>query len=322
MRNKTEGNRMLKTRAEIKANARQAMKGRRGTCIGALVLMSIIVGMGSLFGYIPILGTLIVWATVVFIDWPLMVGVENLFIRVYKREQVAVDNIFAGFSGNYMRKVGGMAWMQLWMFIWALPAVIMLVVIIVTMFYAHFTGPGFLPSLSTVMFAIILVSPPFILLTVKSLSYSLTPFILADCPDVLATEALNISKRMTKGYKGHLAMFFLSWIVWFIPGVAVIIGGAVLSDGLGILTLMWLIVLVYIILVIVHINPYLYTSHAGYYIELKNKAIEDGIIEARELGIEEIVENTIENTQVEPMEIEDIIQDIDKVVEEIDQELS
>jgi len=313
---------MLKTRAEIKANARQAMKGRRGTCIGALVLMSVVIGVISFLGYIPILGILISFAAPIFITSPLVVGVENLFIRVYRREQVTVDNMFAGFSGNYMRKVGGMAWMQLWMLIWTIPAVVMVTILGVAMFYAYFTGPGPLPSLSSIMFAIILASPPFVLLTIKGLSYSLTPFILADCPEVLATEALNISKRMTKGYKGHLAMFFLSWIVWFIPGAALVIGGAVLLGVSGVLVLMVLTALAYLVLAIVHINPYLYTSHAGYYLELKNKAIEDGVIEARELGIEAIVENTVENAQIKPAEIEDIIQDIDKVVNEIDQELS
>ena len=65
--------------------------------------------------------------------------------------------------------VGGMAWMSLWVFLWTLIPVAGLVL-----------GP------------------------VKLYTYRLTPYILMTRPDVKATEAIQVSARETKGYRGKM----------------------------------------------------------------------------------------------------------------------
>jgi uncharacterized membrane protein len=97
---------------------------------------------------------------------------------------------------------------------------------------------------------------------VKSYAYMMMPYILADCPTVTAREALRLSRRMTKGHKGKLFVLTLSFIGW------------------GILT-----VLTFGILYIVYVGPYMHTTFAGFYIELRDKAFADGVITPAELGM-------------------------------------
>lgn len=51
---------------------------------------------------------------------------------------------------------------------------------------------------------------------VKSLSYALTPYILADRPDLRYNGAIELSMRMMQGYKAKLFWLLLSFIGWFI----------------------------------------------------------------------------------------------------------
>ena len=49
---------------------------------------------------------------------------------------------------------------------------------------------------------------------VKAYAYRLTPYILADCPRVSATGALEISMRMTQGHKWEIFVMELSFLGW------------------------------------------------------------------------------------------------------------
>ena len=91
----------------------------------------------------------------------------------------------------------------------------------------------------------------------------MTPYILADCPNVTATEALKLSMRMTAGHKGKLFVMHLSFIGWTL-----------------------LSALTCYILLIVHVGPYMNATLAGYYVELRDKALAEGIITPEELNPE------------------------------------
>jgi len=213
---------MLKSRQEIKAHAKAAMKEQRGVSILAPLVFIAIAIVGGLFGLIPAIGLLLVYATLFFIDFPLAVNLEGMFVKIYNREQTSVGEMFEKLQVNYLRKVGGMAWMTLFVFLW----------------FLLFFIPGF----------------------VKAIAYSMTPFILATCPNVKAKDALKLSMRMTKGHKGKLFVMMLSFIGWLL------LGGLTLH-----------------ILTVVFVMPYYYTTWAGYFTELKNNAIETGVISAEEL---------------------------------------
>ena len=213
----------MKSRLEIKALARDALREQRGAGILILLIFLLIVIAGSLLDHIPFIGSLLVLATVIFIDYPLAVNVEGAFIKIFNREKTGAGEIFDNLSVNYLRKAGGMLWMTLWVTLWTLLLVI----------------PG----------------------VIKSISYSMTGYILADCPNVTATEALKLSMRMTNGHKLELFIAGLSFIGWML---------------LSALTLG--------ILYIVYVGPYIHITFAGYYVGLRDKALDSGVIERSELA--------------------------------------
>ncbi|MCL2527126.1 MAG: DUF975 family protein [Defluviitaleaceae bacterium] len=218
---------MFRSRQEIKAHAKSAMKAQWGTSIAVILVFVLVVMAGVLVAFpflmrAPFVYMLIIWATIFFVDNPLVVNLEGVFIKIFNGERASVGELFSNLPVNYLRKVGGMAWMGLFTMLWTL----------------LFFIPGI----------------------VKGIAYSMTPFILADCPNVTAKEALKLSMRMTKGHKMELFVMYLSFIGWSM------LGG--LTFG---------------ILNIVFVNPYLYTTCAGYYVELKQRAIASGEINAQEL---------------------------------------
>lgn len=54
---------------------------------------------------------------------------------------------------------------------------------------------------------------------IASLGYSMAPYILAEHPEMKATDALKLSKQMMDGNKGKLFVLYLSFIGWYLLGV-------------------------------------------------------------------------------------------------------
>ena len=215
----------MKTRQEIKQLSKLAMAGQRGTSILILFVFMLVAGAGSSIGWfiglIPVIGWLISLA-ITCIIMVLQVNVERSFIKIYCEETTGVGEMFSELQVNFFRKLGGMWWMTLFVWLWSLLLII----------------PGI----------------------IKWIAYSMTPFILAECPNVTAKDALKISMRMTKGHKATLFVMMLSFIGWYL-----------LSS------------LTFGILGIFYVNPYFYTTYAGYYVELRDNAIATGAVSKAEL---------------------------------------
>lgn len=106
------------------------------------------------------------------------VGRVSLSLSVARRQKASVLQPYRSGAKNYLRKLGGMLWMALFIFLWSL----------------LFVVPGI----------------------IKAYSYRFTPYILADCPNVKARDALKLSMRMTDGIKGEIFLFDLSFLGWFV----------------------------------------------------------------------------------------------------------
>ena len=161
------------TRQEIKAIAKQVLKAKYWPIVGATVLAPLIIGVvGSV---LPVVGTV---AT--FFVMPLMCGLIYVLLAYLEERDTSIGDMFnVAFDGKYyMRRVGGMAWMSLFIFLWSLLFVI----------------PGI----------------------IKSLSYSLTPYILTRYPEVGAKEALKLSMSLMEGKKTELFVLTLSFIGWIL----------------------------------------------------------------------------------------------------------
>lgn len=199
----------MKTRAEIKDEARIAFRAQYGNALGVFLLFTL------LSSVIPFIGWLLLMP-------PLLVGYSFFSIKLFNNETVFSNEFFlAGFS-DYGRSLAGVLWMYLFIMLWSLLLII----------------PGI----------------------IKALAYWMTPYILADCPDVEPTEALKLSMRMTQGHKGEIFLMFLSFFGWMILSA--------LTAGL---------------LYLFYVGPYMQTSLAGLYLELKKKALDSGVVRSDEL---------------------------------------
>ena len=76
----------------------------------------------------------------------------------------------------------------------------------------------------------------------------MVPFILKDNPELSATEAITRSREMMNGNKWRAFLLDLSFIGWVLLGCITC----------GIVQFFWT-------------TPYMYSTHAALYLELKNK---------------------------------------------------
>ena len=142
----------------------------------------------------------------IFLLLPLGVAFVNAFRKLLVNMDTNILSNLFNFS-NYWRKVGGMVLMTILIFLWSLLLVI----------------PGI----------------------IKSFSYSMTPFILDEFPELSPSETIHRSRMMMKGHKFDLFWLYLSFIGWGIL--------CLFTFGIGFL---WLV-------------PYMQTAEAAFYEEVK-----------------------------------------------------
>ncbi len=110
---------------------------------------------------------------------------------------------------------------------------------------------AFLRGLYTVLWSLLFIIPGII----AGYRYAMTPFILAEYPDLSASEAIERSKAMMDGHKGELFFLDLSFIGWALL--------AALSMNVGNLLL----------------NPYRNAAYAAFYrdlcVQVKNDRTEE-----------------------------------------------
>lgn len=107
--------------------------------------------------------------------------------------------------------------------------------------YGRYLGGSLLVFLYTFLWTLLLIVPGI----VKSYSYSMTPYIMQDHPEMDSEDCIHESRMMMKGYKWKLFCMDLSFIGWAIL--------CIFTLGIG---LLWL-------------QPYIEASHAKFYEELK-----------------------------------------------------
>ena len=109
-----------------------------------------------------------------------------------------------------------------------------------------YIGPAILLNIMiavfTCLWSLLFVIPGII----KGISYSMAYFVLADNPELSAKESLDESKRITSGHIGDLFVLYLSFIPWVLLGA--------ITCGLA----------------LIYVVPYMQTTMANYYLELKN----------------------------------------------------
>lgn len=123
--------------------------------------------------------------------------------------------------------------------------------------YGSYLVTGVLVNVFTFLWSLLFVVPGII----KSLAYSQAKYVIHDNPRLKGKEAIEISKRMTNGFKGDLFSMYLSFIGWYI----------LVGLTCGILS--------------IYVTPYVETTAAMYYENLKRYSIENGIVAPEAFGI-------------------------------------
>lgn len=153
----------------------------------------------------------------------LVIGLNFFSVAMYRGEPSSIEDIFREGFDSFGRKLGGYLWMELFIYLWSLLFVI----------------PGI----------------------IKAISYALTPYILADCKNVRATDALKLSMRMMEGHKWEYFVLGLSFIGWMLL--------TSLTCGL---------------LYVFYVGPYMNNTFAGYYAERKAAALAEGTVTQAQLA--------------------------------------
>ena len=116
----------------------------------------------------------------IFIGNVIVVGKNGYFIKNHK-DNPELSEIFNGFKGNYLNVVKIM----------------------------------FLMDLKTLLWLFLFIVPGLI----KAYEYSMIPYLLAENPDLSASQAFSLSKQMTTGQKMDLFVLDLSFIGWGFLGL-------------------------------------------------------------------------------------------------------
>ena len=113
----------------------------------------------------------------IFVSAPMQISLCMIYLNLARGEKPKVENVFDGF---------GVFGKSLWLTI--------------------------LMSLFIMLWSMLFIIPGI----VKSYSYAMAPYILADNDELTAREALNESKRIMDGHKGELFVLYLSFIPWIL----------------------------------------------------------------------------------------------------------
>lgn len=160
---------------------------------------------------------------------PILIGMNYLFVRIFMGLDGDIGTMFSKAFEDFGRKLGGYLWMTLLLVLWSLLLILFIV-------------------------------PGVVMLIIKGYAYAMTPYILGDCPNVRAQDALKLSVRMMKGHKWQLFVFQLSFIGWHLLN----------AFTMGLLGIFW-------------VFPYQQTAMAGWYLELREQCLREGVITTAEL---------------------------------------
>ena len=142
---------------------------------------------------------------------PLMVGMAHYFLHLADRNNPQLTDLFGHFK-NFVNTFVLYLLTTLYTFLWTLLFII----------------PGI----------------------VAAISYSMAPYIVAEHPEIKASDAIKMSKEMMKGHKGEYFILHLSFIGWFLL--------CLLTAGIG----------------FIFLAPYVSAAQAEFFNEVSGKNVE------------------------------------------------
>ena len=163
----------------IKDYAKKAFKANYWPMVGICLLYTILISVVAGLACIPVVGIIITVIVAPVIEISFML---QMYWTYHSGEAPTPSHLFEGFKEK-----------RIW----------------------HIVGGYWYMGLFTVLWSLLLVIPGI----VKSVAYSMTPYILMDQPEISATDALKKSMAMTDGYKWNIFLFDLSFIGWMLLSI-------------------------------------------------------------------------------------------------------
>lgn len=268
----------------IKSEARAYLKGNWGTAIGSMFIMGLIVmavnfivsmvtGMSALIQVLAVnymenseeaivammsaffgsMGIIFLLSIIVgLVQQLLSVGYKWALLDLIDGKNYSIGSLFQGFNRTSFKTIG-------------------LIIMI-----GIFTG----------LWSLLLVVPGLI----KSYSYSQALNILKDNPEIGIMDAITASRKLMDGKKGKLFVLQLTFALWYIIPVIVLIVGIILLGALGgnnesngaflaFALIGYFALIVYILAINFYIYPYLATSEQNFYRHLTDGEIDEKVAE-------------------------------------------
>ena len=175
---------------------------------GKIGLLFVIILIVAGIGVVCSLIPVIGWIGTLVVTPAFEISLCMIYLKLTKNEEISIADTFNGFN------ITGKA---LWLYI--------------------------MTNVFVFLWSLLLVIPGII----KSFAYSMAPYILAENPELTASEALNKSKEMMNGHKLDLFVLQLSFFWWYLLG----------SITFGI--------------AYIYVLPYVSATIANFYNSIKNK---------------------------------------------------
>ncbi|MBE6207535.1 MAG: DUF975 family protein [Rikenellaceae bacterium] len=206
----------MKHNVQIRQEAREILRGKwlAGVVITLIFgLLMLLTGAFSVFNLNDeVIFSLLTILTAIVIGYPLQVGFAMVWLKLARTGNgPELKPLFGGFTRRYHRSaMGTLLLMQIYTLLWTLLLIV----------------PGI----------------------IKSIEYAMTPFIIADEPELGCNEAIEKSMAMMQGHRWQLFKMYLGMIGWMILGVFTCY-----------IAWLWII-------------PYYQTAYAKFYLALKEEA--------------------------------------------------
>lgn len=218
----------MKTRAELKQEAKDTLRGRWGTAIGISLLYLIVVsGITMVASFIPVVGGV----ASVAVSIPLSFGFIGQLIKFSRNEEFGYFDFFTNGFNNFARawSIFGNTLLKLLGWIIALFGTIIVgigvIAALAVVGVVTITGNGnSVESIATAggIFAVVVILmlvvfyALYIVLIVKSYYYVLTEYIGNDNIDMSAKEVVEKSKELMTGNRWRFFVLSLSFMGWAI----------------------------------------------------------------------------------------------------------
>lgn len=177
----------MKTNVELRHAAREVIRGKWLAGVAITLVYGLLCGLISSFSVAnvddEVVFSLLTLLAAIVVGYPLTLGYAMVWLNVARNNShPEVKDLFDGFKRRYHRSAMGTLLLQ---------------------------------NIYTVLWTLLLIVPGII----KSIEYAMTPFIVADEPELGCNEAIEKSMAMMRGHRWQLFKMYLGMIGWMILGV-------------------------------------------------------------------------------------------------------